>query len=108
MEIVIKLDEGYQDGSAYMVLGQIDLTLPGLFGGNKKRAVERLEKGLSFGKKNAFLRLRLAEAYLAVKRTEEAHKQLDEILSMGPDPDYQPEYEEAVAEARKMLSERFK
>ena len=108
METVIRLSEGYQDGSAYMVLGQIDLRLPGLFGGSKKRAVERLEKGLSFGKTNAFLRLRLAEAYLAVKRTEEARSQLDQILSMGPHPDYKPEYEEAVAEARRILTERFK
>ena len=108
METVIKLNEGYQDGSAYMVLGQIDLSLPGMLGGSKKRAVERLERGLSFGKLNAFLRLRLAEAYLAVKRSDDARAQLDEIISMGAHPDYKPEYEEAVAEARRLLAERFK
>jgi hypothetical protein len=107
MEAVIKADPGYQDGSAYMILGQIDLQVPGFFGGSKKRAVERLEKGLSFGGQNAFLRLRLAEAYLAVHRNEDARRQLADILSMKPDPGYIPEYKEAVAEAHKLLEEQF-
>lgn len=105
METVLKIDESYQNGSAYMVLGQIDLEVPGLVGGSKKRALERLEKGLAFGKQNAFLRLRLAEAYLAVKKGEEARQQLNAILAMKPDPDYLPEYKEAATEARKILGE---
>jgi len=108
MEAVIKLDEGYQNGSAYMVLGQVDLSLPSLFGGDKKRAIERLERGLRFGEENAFLRLRLAEAYMAVRRKEDAQKQLSAILAMKPHPDYVPEYEEAVAEARRLLDKRFR
>lgn len=104
METVLKLDPGYQNGSAYMVLAQIDLELPGLVGGDKKRAVQRLEQGLVYGKENAFLRLRLAEAYLAVKNKAEARRQLDVILSMKPDPDYLPEYKEAALQARQLLS----
>lgn len=107
MEAVIKADPGYQGGSAYMILGQIDLETPGLFGGSKKRAVERMEKGLAYGEGNAFLRLRLAEAYLAVKRKEDARKQLDFILAMKPDPGYLPEYKEAAAEARKLVEKNF-
>jgi hypothetical protein len=34
-----------------------------LFGGDPQRAVEEMEKGLRFGKTNAFLQLHLAEAY---------------------------------------------
>src|SRR5262245_38079083 len=30
METVLRLDEGYQDGSAYMVLGLVDLNAPGI------------------------------------------------------------------------------
>jgi tetratricopeptide (TPR) repeat protein len=107
MEAVLKIDEGYQDGSVYMVLGQIDLELPGLVGGDKKRAVERLEKGLAFGKQNAFLRLRLARAYQSVGRKEDARKQLDAILAMKPHPDYLPEYKEASAEARRLMEKGF-
>ncbi|HYE65879.1 MAG TPA: TRAP transporter TatT component family protein [Pyrinomonadaceae bacterium] len=103
MEAVLRLDEGYQVGSAYMVLGQVDLELPKMLGGDPKRAVEYLEKGLRFGETNVLLRLQLAKAYLAVKRDKEARQQLQTILSMKPDPDYVPEYKEAAAEAQKLL-----
>src|SRR5215204_1041019 len=68
MESVLKVDEGYQDGSAHMVLGLVYLKAPGLLGGDAHRAVEEMERGLRFGEGNAFLRLHLAEAYTAVGR----------------------------------------
>ena len=103
MQTVLKLDEGYQDGSAYMVLGLVDLKTPKLLGGDPQKAVEEMEKGLRFGETNAFLRLHLAEAYQAVGRHEDARQQLDIIINMTPDPNYMPEYKEAVAEARQLL-----
>jgi tetratricopeptide (TPR) repeat protein len=102
METVIKTDEGYQNGSAYMVLGLVYLKAPAIAGGDPHKAVEEMEKGLRFGEGNAFLRLHLAEAYQAVGRTADARKQLEAILSMQPDPDYLPEYKEAAAAARQM------
>jgi len=103
METVLKLNEGYQDGSAYMVLGLLDLKAPRIVGGDQQRAVTELEKGLQFGKANAFLRLHLAEAYQAVGRTEDARQQLNAIMSMTPDPDYLPELHEAQDQARQLL-----
>ena len=104
MDIVLKLDEGYQDGSAYMVLGLLDLKAPKIVGGDQQRAVSELEKGLQFGKGNAFLRLHLAEAYQAVGRNPDAQQQLNAILSMTPDPNYLPELKEAQAQAQQMLA----
>jgi tetratricopeptide (TPR) repeat protein len=103
MESVLKIDEGYLSGSAYMALGQVYLESPRMMGGDPKKAVEYMEKGLKFGEKNAPLHLRLAEAYLALDRQADARKQLDIILNMTPDPDYLPEHKKAVAEARKLL-----
>ncbi|MGB7924660.1 MAG: TRAP transporter TatT component family protein [Pyrinomonadaceae bacterium] len=103
METVIKLDEGYLSGSAHMALGQVYLETPRMMGGDAKKAVEQMEKGLKFGETNALLRLRLAEAYLAVDRKADARKQLDIILNMTPDQNYLPEHKKAVAEARKLL-----
>ena len=60
---MIKLDEGFLAGSAYLGLGQLYLQAPRMLGGDRQKAVEYLEKGLRFGKDNALLRLRLAEAY---------------------------------------------
>jgi tetratricopeptide (TPR) repeat protein len=107
MEAVVRLDEGFQAGSAYLALGQLDLELPEVLGGNRERAVEQLEKGLRFGESNALLRLRLAEAYLAVKRTEDAREQLNAILKLKPSPDFLPEYKRAEAAARTLLEKRF-
>ena len=103
METVLKIDEGYQDGSAYMVLGLVDLKAPKLVGGDPQKAVAEMEKGLRFGGSNAFLRLHLAEAYQAVGRTSDARQQLNTILSMTPDPNYLPELKEAQTQARQML-----
>lgn len=107
METVIKLDEGYQSGSAYMVLGQVYLESPRILGGDAQKAIEYLEKGLQLGPNNALLRSHLAAAYAEVHRKEEARKQIDLLLAMKPTPGYEPEYNEAVAEVRK-LEEKLK
>ena len=103
METVLRLDEGYQDGSAYMILGLVYLDEPKIAGGDPRKAVELMEKGLRFGQANAFLHLHLAEAYVKVGRTADARRQLNTITSMTPDQNYLPEYKEAVGEARKLL-----
>ena len=105
MERVIQLDAGFQSGSAYMALAQVDLEAPRLLGGDSKRALELLEKNLRFGENNALYRLRLAQAYLAVNRKEDAIRELNGLLESKPDPDYIPEYNDAVAEARKLLDQ---
>jgi tetratricopeptide (TPR) repeat protein len=103
MEAVLGLDEGYQAGSAHMVLGLVDLKAPRLLGGDRQKAVAELEQGLRFGETNAFLRLHLAEAYQAVGRSNDARQQLNAIINMTPDPNYLPEYKEASAAARRLL-----
>jgi tetratricopeptide (TPR) repeat protein len=103
MAAVLKLNEGFQDGSAYMVLGLLELKTPKLLGGDSQKAVAEMEKGLRFGPGNAFLRLHLAEAYVDVGRSEDARQQLNAIINMTPDPNYLPEYKEAAAGARELL-----
>ena len=105
METVLRLDQGYQDGSAYMVLGLVYLNAPGIVGGDPKKAVEEMEDGLRFGEPNAFLHLHLAEAYKKVGRNDDARRELKKILSMTPDPNYQPEYKEASSAAQKLLDQ---
>ena len=107
METVIKLDEKYQSGSAYMVLGQLYLEAPGILGGDTQKAIEYLEKGLRFGPDNSLLRAHLAEAYIEAHRNEDARKQIDALLAMKPSPGYEPEHDEAVEEVKK-LQEKIK
>jgi len=107
METVIKLDEGYQSGSAYMVLGQVYLEAPGLLGGDTQKAIAYLEKGLRLGPDNSLLRAHLAAAYAEAHRNDDARKQIDALLAMKPASGYEPEYNEALAEAKK-LQEKIK
>lgn len=103
MEAVIKLDEGYMAGSAYMALARIDIETPPVMGGDPKRAVELLEKGLKIGPNNPLLRYYLAQAYMKNKRNDDARKQLELLLNMQPDPNYVPEHNDAVAKAKELM-----
>jgi tetratricopeptide (TPR) repeat protein len=105
MQRVMSLNEGYQDGSAFMVLGLLYLQAPQIAGGDPAKAVQEMEKGLRYGPGNAFLRLHLAEAYLKVGRTADARTQLNAIIYMKPDQNYLPEYKEASTKARKLLEQ---
>jgi len=107
METVLKLDEGYQNGSAYLGLGQLYLEAPGLLGGDTQKAIQYLEKGLKFGPDNALLRAKLVAAYGEANRNGDARKQIDALLAMRPAPGYEPEYNEAVAQVQK-LQEKIK
>ena len=107
METVLKIDERFQSGSAYMVLGQVYLQAPRLLGGDVQKAIDYLEKGIKVGPDNALLHVRLAQAYAAANRNGDAKKAVDDLLAMKPVAGYEPEYNEAVAEARK-LQEKLK
>jgi TRAP transporter T-component len=105
METVLKLDEGFQSGSAYLGLGQLYLQAPRVLGGDHQKAIAYLEKGLRFGNNNALLHARLAEAYHSVNRDQDARKQIDYIKSMKVDPAYQAEYKDALQKAQTLLGE---
>jgi len=102
MERVIEIDPNYEVGSGYMVLGRLYLEVPRVLGGDKKKAIDYLEKGLRVGSGNGLMHLRLAEAYHATGRDRDARKQIDFILKMTPGSDYLPEHEETVAGAKEL------
>ncbi|MEO7505920.1 MAG: TRAP transporter TatT component family protein [Pyrinomonadaceae bacterium] len=104
MQEVIKLDPGFQSGSAYMAIGQIDLELPRLMGGDPQAAVKQLEGGLKYGADNSLYHLRLAEAYYAVGRTDDAKKQLEVLAQLKPNPDFLPEHADALKGANDLAA----
>jgi tetratricopeptide (TPR) repeat protein len=106
MEAVIAADESFERGGAYLHLARVEMGLPRVLGGDRKRAVELLEKGLKFGPDNAGLRLQLARAFLAARRREDARRELQALIAMEPNPDYVPEHRRAVVEAERLLKER--
>jgi len=46
--------------------------------------------------------VRLAQAYAEAHRNDDARKEIDTLMAMKPLPDYKPEYQDAVAEAKKL------
>lgn len=106
MNKVIEIQPNYQGASAFDALAQLELATS-LFGGKAEKAVEYLEKALQYEKENSYIRLHLAEAYLAVQKKSEAKRELEFILKMKPNPEYQVEYQEVLEKAKKMLDTKF-
>jgi tetratricopeptide (TPR) repeat protein len=102
METVIKLDEKFQGGSAYLALGRLYLEAPKVLGGDTAKAVEYLKKGLAITPNNSLMKYYLAEAYESENREAEAKKLIDEVLTMTPDPKFVAEHKDAVAKANKL------
>ena len=103
-EAALAINPAYENGAIYSALGQIDLNLPRLLGGNDRRGLERLEEGLRVGPDNAELKVSLAEAYLKKGRKDEARKLLESVLSAN-DPARSPrELEELRNKAHELLA----
>lgn len=102
METVLKIDDHYEGGSAYMGLGQVYLRAPRIFGGDVQKAISYFEKGLKVGPNNGLMRLRLAQAYAEANRDSDAREQLKILFESNPTPGYEPEYNDAVQEGREL------
>jgi len=103
MEAVLKINEGYEGYSAYLGLGRLYLQAPRVLGGDSKKAIEYLEKGVKLSPNNTTMKLDLAQAYHDNNRNAEAKKQIEAIMSTTPDPKYAVEHKEAIAKAQKLL-----
>lgn len=106
MNKIIEINPAYQGASAYDVLAQVELATR-LTGGKNEKALEYLEKAVAIEKDNSFVRLHLAETFLALNRKDDAKKQLDYLLKIKPSPDYLPEYKESADAAQKLLDTKF-
>lgn len=106
MNKVIQIQPDYQGASAFDALAQLELATR-LINGKPEKAVEYLEKALTYEKENSYLYLHLAEAYLAVQKPAEAKKQLDAIFKLKPNPEYEVESKEVLEKARKILETKF-
>lgn len=102
-EAALAIDPAYENGAIYSALGQIDLNLPRLFGGNERRGIERLEEGLKVGPNNAELKVTLAEVYRKKGRREEARKLLDSVVAVNDNARSPIEMEELRTKARALL-----
>jgi len=107
MNAVIKIDAKYEDASAYLVLGRIDFELPGLFGGNAKRAIDEYEQGLKLAPGNAVMKLYLSDSYLDAGRKDEAKNLLEELIALKADEHSPRDVRRAQREAKQSFEKHF-
>lgn len=103
MQTVVQLNDAYENGNAYLALGEIDRELPGVMGGDKKRAIARYQQGLKVAPENLDLKVALSKAYKDAGRKEDARRLLEEVLKATPTTRIQREAQE---EAKQLLSKQ--
>ncbi len=103
-----QLDPSYDGGGPLRGLGRWDYKVPGFFGGDKKRSAQELEQSLKIDPGNSLTKLYLADTYLELGRKNDAKQQLEEILTMTPDPRFAVEHKENIETAKQMLQKNFK
>ena len=101
---VLRVDAGFQHGSADRALGRWYFKVPGLFGGSKKKSEEHLRKSLTYNPKSIVSRFFLAETLLEMDRKNEAISELQRVADLEPDPDWLPEDREFKAKAARLLT----
>jgi hypothetical protein len=105
MEAVIRINPGYENGGAYLVLGRMDYELPGVMGGSKKRAIEEYEQGLKVAPSNPLMKVYLAESYIDAGRKDDGRNLLNQVLNNSGDKS--PEMRDARKQARKLYDKNF-
>ncbi len=102
MKKVIELDEKYDCGGAYRVLGRLYFKLPGIAGGDKKKSLMYLKKSKEICPDNPLTRIYLADTLRKLKRKKEAREELEWVLNSKFPEDEEPEREIYLREAKEI------
>ena len=106
LETVLKIDPGFQQGSADRALGRWYFKVPGLFGGSKQKSEEHLRKSLTYNPNSTASLYFLAETLMDENKKDEARAMLEKVLAAPIDPIWTPEDHEFKAKAKQALDKR--
>lgn len=101
---VLRLDPGFQQGSADRALGRWYYKVPGLFGGDHKLAEQHLRESLKYNDNSTASHFFLAELFLDDGRNADARLELQKVLDAPLDPQWTPEDREFKGKAQKLLA----
>ena len=104
LEKVNALDPGFQQGSGFRALGRWYQKVPGLFGGSDEKAVELLQRSLTYNSNSTISHYFLAETFLEMNRRAEARAELQRVLDVPLDSQWTPEDLEFKAKAKSLLA----
>lgn len=100
---VLRLDPGYEQGSADRALGRWYYKVPGLFGGSNKKSEEYLRKSLTYNPNSTASLYFLAETLIALKQKGEAKEVLQRVLAAPSSPGWEAEDRDFKARAQKLM-----
>ena len=104
LELVLKLDPAFMQGSADRALGRWYFKVPGLFGGSHKQAEAHLRASLTYNEHSTISHFFLAEVLLDDDRKEEARAELQKVIDAPLDPEWTPEDQGYKVKARALLA----
>lgn len=104
LETVLRIDPGFQQGSADRALGRWYFKVPGLFGGSNKEAEAHLRRALTYNRNSTVTHYFLAEVLLDEGRKDEARSELQTVLDAPLDPEWTPEDRDYKDKARALLA----
>jgi tetratricopeptide (TPR) repeat protein len=103
LEMVLRIDPAFEQGSADRALGRWYYKVPRLFGGSTRLAEEHLRASLKYNPNSTASHFFLAEALLQNGRREEARGELQKVLDAPFDRDWAPEDRDFKEKARTLL-----
>jgi tetratricopeptide (TPR) repeat protein len=103
LELVLKLDPAFQQGSADRALGRWYFKVPGLFGGSNEKSEAHLRKSLTYNPNSTASWFFLAETLLDMGRKAEAKQALQKVIDAPFDPEWTPEDREWKQKAGGLL-----
>jgi tetratricopeptide (TPR) repeat protein len=103
LETTLKIDPAFQQGSADRALGRWYYKVPGLFGGDRKRAEAHLRASLKYNPTSTVSHFFLAELLDDEGRKPEARAEYQAVLDSPLDPDWAPEDREFKEKAARAL-----
>ncbi len=109
MKRVMEIDETYECGGVYRVLGRLYFKVPGLFGGSKSKSLKYLLKEKEMCPSNPLGRYYLADTLRKKGKKKEAIKELEWIINLkNVDPRWAPEFPNVLKDAKKLYNKLTK
>jgi tetratricopeptide (TPR) repeat protein len=105
LETVLEIDPAFQQGSADRALGRWYHKVPRLFGGSQSRALEHLQRSLTYNPHSTASLYFLAEVLFDMRRRDEAIAALQGVIDAPLDPEWAPEDHDFKEKAAARLKE---
>jgi len=105
LETVLRIDPGFQQGSADRALGRWYDKVPGLFGGSNRKSEEHLRRSLTYDPTSHASLYFLAETLHDMRRDAEARTALQTLIAAQLHAGWEPEDREFKAKAQRLLRE---